>query len=210
MSRNTTATRRRHRSFVLGLAVAVVSVAGCSDSSPSSSNTAAESSTSTSAATTSATNEPAVVASTSSVPSGGSASSGTGEGWTISTTDVSGDDSLWTGERCGTQIVDGTWVLTSESPDDLLGDLSSTITIEANPDGTGTYEFYSGGQSTSGSFVEGRAGGTVLWQLLENGDVEFNLTNTEILTTFLDGVEVDIGGKTLVTYDPMVWVAGTC
>jgi hypothetical protein len=123
---------------------------------------------------------------------------------------VSGDDSLWIGERCGTQIVDGTWVLTSESPDDLLGDLSSTITIEANADGTGTYEFYSGGQSTSGSFVEGRAGGTVLWQLLESGDVEFNLTNTEILTTFLDGVEVDIGGKTLVAYDPMVWVAGTC
>lgn len=194
------------------MVIALASIGACSTSS--STDDAADSTTTTtdqvttSALTPIGTDPAASPSAPPSTPPGAVESSDVG--WTFSSTDVSGDDSLWTGERCGTQIVEGTWVMTHDMVDDGLGNGTSTITIEADPSGGGTYEFYSFINSKSGSLVEGRASGTVQWELFDDGNVEFNLTNTEILVTYLDGAEVDLGGKKLSEYEPMLWTTGTC
>ena len=189
------------------MAIALASIGACSTSS--STDDAAESTTTTDQVTTSALTPVGTESTT--LPNAPATTTGDGgPGWTFSSTDVSGDDSLWTGERCGTQIVEGTWIMTHDMVDDVLGNGTSTITIEADANGGGTYELYSFINSTSGSLVEGRAGGTVQWELFDDGNVEFNLTNTEILVTYLDGAEVDLGGKKLSEYEPMLWTTGTC
>lgn len=200
-------TIRRH-GRIGALIVAAAMLAACSGSSSDdssaptepteSSTTAPAPDTSVAAPTTDSTEAPAQPAN--------------GIGWTLSQRESAGSTTTeLTGERCGTQIVDGTWTFTSVTTDPAIGRLVGNFTIDADDQGGGSFTLVMEIDSPMIASDEARASGVVNWDLRDDGSLEFNLFADGPSLTFTNGVQdssasIDVSSE----FDPILWQTGTC
>ena len=204
--RITSSTRGIRRLSVMALAA--VALTACSGSS-------SDDSTATTGPTESSTTAPAPDTSVAELTVDSTeapAQPANGIGWTLSQRESAGSTTTeLTGERCGSQIVEGAWTFTSITTDPAIGRLVGNFTIDADDQGGGSFTLVMEIDSPMIASDEARASGVVNWDLRDDGSLEFNLFADGPSLTFTNGVQdssasIDVSSE----FDPILWQSGNC